>query len=108
VEDHCIKRGDFVAARTHREQGLALYDPPRHRGHVFHHADEPGVGLLRWGAWALHFLGYPDQALKGIRSSYALARSQAHPHSLAFARANASFSIPSPTRRPPARTPRNS
>src|SRR5262249_27240395 len=46
---------------------------------------------LGWGAWALHLLGYPDQALESSRRSVALARAQAHPHSLAFALADASF-----------------
>src|SRR5262249_5894818 len=44
---------------------------------------DPGVGFLAWGAWALHILGYPDQALESSRRSVALARAQAHPYTLA-------------------------
>jgi predicted ATPase len=91
LEDHCVKRGDFAAARTHLEQGLALYDPQQHGGYVSRHGYDLGVLLLGWGAWALHFLGYPEQALESTRRSVALARAQGHPHSLAFALADASF-----------------
>jgi predicted ATPase len=91
LEDHCVKRGDFATARKHLEQGLALYDPQQHRGHVLRNGYDPGVVLLGWGAWALHFLGYPEQARESSRRSVALARAQAHPPSLSFALADASF-----------------
>jgi predicted ATPase len=89
LEDHCVKRGDFAAARTHLEHGLALYDPQQHRGYVSRHGYDPGVLLLGWGAWALHLLGYPEQALESSRRSIALARAQGHPQSQAFALADA-------------------
>src|SRR5262249_48487560 len=56
TEEHCLKRGDFAAARAHLEQGLARYDPQQHRGHALRYAYDPGVALRTWGAWILHFL----------------------------------------------------
>src|SRR5262249_56610536 len=78
-------RGDFAAARAHLERGMALYDPRQHGGLAFHYGYDPGQALLGWGAWALHFLGYPDQALESCRRAVALARGQAHPYNLACA-----------------------
>jgi predicted ATPase len=91
LEDHCVKRGDFAAARTHLERGLALYDPRQHRGHAFRHAHDPGVVLRGCGAWALHLLGYPEQARASSREAVARARAQAAPYTLAWALANAAW-----------------
>jgi len=46
---------------------------------------DPGVGCLCYSAFALWFLGYPDQALKRIDEAVTLARNLSHYHSLAFA-----------------------
>jgi hypothetical protein len=88
MEEHCLKRGDLAAARTHLEQGLARYDPPQHRGHAFRYGYDPGVAFRAWGGWLLHFLGHPDQALECSRRGLALARAHAHPYSLASALAS--------------------
>src|SRR5262249_8761183 len=84
LEEHCFKRGDFAAARAHLEQGMALYAPRQHGGYVSPCGYDAGVGLLAWGAVALHILGYPDQALESSHRSVALARAQAHPYTLAI------------------------
>ena len=39
-------RGEFALAREHFEQGIALYDPQKHRSHAFAYAGDPGVICL--------------------------------------------------------------
>jgi tetratricopeptide (TPR) repeat protein len=46
---------------------------------------DSGVACLGFGAWALWFLGYPDQALRRAEEALSVARQLAHPFSLAFA-----------------------
>ena len=81
--------GEFVQAREHLEQGVALYDPQQHRSDAFLYGNDTGVACLVYAASALISLGYRDQALK--RSQEALTRAQelSHPFSLAMALTNA-------------------
>jgi DNA-binding winged helix-turn-helix (wHTH) protein len=73
----------FVPARTHLEQGLALFDPRRHA--TLHTA--PGrmeintVCLLQVGR-ALCMLGYPDQAVQRSQEALTMAYTLAHPFGL--------------------------
>jgi class 3 adenylate cyclase/predicted ATPase len=79
--------GEFAAARTRLEQGIALYDPQKHspeRSKVLLMQD-PGVGCLSWRAMTLWHLGFPDQALRCSQEAITLASDLAHPSSLAFA-----------------------
>jgi len=64
--------GDFVSARDHTQQALALYDPHRVLG--LHSIENPQVGSLGFLAWALWFLGYPDEAIRKIEQALALSR----------------------------------
>jgi predicted ATPase len=76
--------GEFVQARTHLEQSLALYDrhtPPTYYGVVFN----PGVDSLCGLSETLYVLGYPDQALQRAQEALDLARALSHPFSLAEA-----------------------
>jgi predicted ATPase len=77
--------GEFAPAREHLEQGSALYDPLRHRSHVFRYGHDPGMWCLFFGAWTLWHLGYPDQALKRSHEALTLAQEQSHAHILANA-----------------------
>jgi class 3 adenylate cyclase/predicted ATPase len=77
--------GEFALARSHVEQGIALYDPQKHRSHAFLYGQDPGVGCRSVDATTLWCLGYPDQALQKNYESISLARELSHPHSLAFA-----------------------
>ena len=84
--------GDYAAAWTHLEQGIALTDPTARAG--------PGAPLWRarlgcgaWsmrrsrcGAWAI-----PAQALQRSQEALALAQALAHPYSLASAQYYAAF-----------------
>lgn len=76
--------GEFVPARTHLEQSLALYRhhaPPTHGGFVFN----PGVDSLCGLSETLYLLGYPHQARQRAQEALALARALSHPFSLAEA-----------------------
>jgi predicted ATPase len=77
--------GGVAQARTHLEQGIALYDSRQHRSHVLLYGQDTGITCLSTLARALWVLGYPDQALQRSQEALALARQLAHPFSLAFA-----------------------
>src|SRR5262245_15502573 len=65
--------GEFASARTHLEQGKALYDPQQHRSHaLLYGGHDPGVCCLNHTACALWILGYPDQALQSVREALTL------------------------------------
>jgi predicted ATPase len=78
--------GDWVTARAHLEQGIALYDPQRHRSHAFlYGGHDPGVCCMGNAAWCLWMMGYPEQALRRSQESLTLARELAHPTTQAHA-----------------------
>jgi TOMM system kinase/cyclase fusion protein len=79
----CCWFGELVAARTHLEQGLALYDPRQHRAEAFRSGHDPGIACRIWAAVVLWRLGYPTQALQRTQEALMLARELAHPFSLA-------------------------
>jgi len=72
-------------ARAYLEQGIALYDPQRHRSIAFHYSQDAGVGLRTFAAHVLWYLGYPDQAVERMQEALTLARELAHPFTLAHA-----------------------
>jgi predicted ATPase len=77
--------GEFVLAREHLEQGIALYDPQKHHSHAFVYGTDPGVNCRIWITLVLWFLGYPDQALRRNDEAITLAREISHAFSLGFA-----------------------
>jgi predicted ATPase len=77
--------GDLPAARRHQEQGLALYDPHRHRTLTAVYGEDPGVGCLVYGAATLWHLGYPEQALRSVEASRKLAEELSNPFNVAQA-----------------------
>jgi adenylate cyclase len=66
-------------------QTLVLYDPQQHNPRVLRTPLDQGVGCLTYLAWALWFLGYPEQAVQKEHETFALAEQLSHPHSLAWA-----------------------
>jgi predicted ATPase len=80
-----VSLGDFAQARAHLEHMIAFYDPQQHRSLAFIYGHDHGVTSRAWEAWALWFLGYPEQALKRSREALALAQGLDHPFTLAFA-----------------------
>jgi predicted ATPase len=78
--------GELVPALEHLEQGVALYDPQKHRPGRFQGSGQDAkVTCLSYAAWVLWHLGYPDQAQKRIDEALTLAEELSHPFSLAFA-----------------------
>ena len=77
--------GEFALAIEHFEKALLLYDPERHLDDAFLYALNPGVAMPCLAAWALWFLGRPDQSLDRIQKALALARELSEPHGLAHA-----------------------
>jgi DNA-binding winged helix-turn-helix (wHTH) protein/predicted ATPase len=76
--------GQFVAARTHLEQGLALYGPQQDHAHALR-TEDLRVGCLSYLAWTLWWLGYPAQALRKMHEALHLADELSHPQSRAWA-----------------------
>ncbi len=85
MEVTCIRQGEFVLGMDHFEKALSLYDPEQYRDDVFLYAQNPGVVMRCHAAWALWFLGKPDQALNRIQEALTLARELSEPHGLAHA-----------------------
>lgn len=77
--------GEPALAMEHFEKALLRYDPERHLDDGFLYALNPGVSMPCFAAWALWFLGQPDQALSRGREALALARELSEPISLAHA-----------------------
>jgi predicted ATPase len=76
--------GQFPAALTHVEQGIALYDPQKHRSHAALYGSDPSIGCRAHAMQALWLLGYPDQALVKAKESLALTQNLSHTNSVAY------------------------
>jgi DNA-binding winged helix-turn-helix (wHTH) protein/tetratricopeptide (TPR) repeat protein len=85
MEVTLIHLGEFVPAMQHFKNALSLYDPERHRDDAFRYAQNAAVAIQAHAAWALWFLGQPDQALDRMRSALTLAHELSEPHGLAHA-----------------------
>jgi predicted ATPase len=71
--------GELAQARTHLEQGIALYKRPQHHASGFLVAGlDPGVMCLNTAALTLWHLGYPTQALERSNEAIQLAQKLAH------------------------------
>jgi predicted ATPase len=75
--------GEYAAARTHLEQGIALADPTAQRALALRHGEAPGVRCLILAANTLWCLGFPAQAMQRSQQALTLAQELAHPYSLA-------------------------
>jgi predicted ATPase len=78
--------GEFVPAQAHLEQSIALYNPQQHHSSlVLLYGEDIGVASRSFAAWALWFLGYPDQALRRYHETLTLVQGLSHPLSLIVA-----------------------
>jgi predicted ATPase len=77
-------RGELAPARTHLEQGIALYASQRHRALTCLYAVDPGVVFHSYASWVLWLQGYPDQAARQSHAALSLAQGLAHPYSLTW------------------------
>ena len=64
---------------------MALYDARQHHALAFRYGIDLGVFFRSYAARPLWLLGFPDQARTSIREALTLARTLAHPFSLAYA-----------------------
>jgi class 3 adenylate cyclase/predicted ATPase len=64
--------GDLIEARGTVEQGIALFDPERHRLANWP-GGQPGEQCYLFDAFVLWILGYPDQALRRSEEALAMA-----------------------------------
>jgi predicted ATPase len=81
--------GEYAAAWTHLEQGIALIDQTTQRTLALRHGEAPGVRCLGVAAVTLWCLGYPTQAVRRNQEALALAQALAHPYSLETAESQA-------------------
>ena len=84
-------RGELLPARTHLEHVMTRYDPQQHHALAFLYGQDPGVVCLTHMALVLWALGYPAQAVQRSQEALTLARTLAHPFSLAMALAQMAF-----------------
>lgn len=83
--DTLCSLGEWVRARAHLEQGIALYHPQQYHSHARLYGQDPIMGCRTYAARALWVLGYPDQALHQSLEALALTQELSHPFSRAFA-----------------------
>src|SRR5262249_25750552 len=85
MEVTLIHLGEFVPAIEHCDRALSLYDPDRQRDDAFRYSQNSTVAAQSHAAWALWFLGQPDQALDRMQKALTLAHELSEPHGLAHA-----------------------
>jgi predicted ATPase len=83
MEVTLINLGEFAPALEHFYKALQLYDREQHLDDSFLYTQPPGSAMRCHAAWALWFLGHPDQALRLMKEALALARELNEPHGLA-------------------------
>jgi len=77
--------GEPLLARSHVDQGLALYDAKQHRAYVsLYGAHDPGVCGMYYRGMILWVLGYPDQALQRAHEALHFAQELNHPLTTVF------------------------
>jgi predicted ATPase/DNA-binding winged helix-turn-helix (wHTH) protein len=77
--------GDYAAARTSCEQGIACLDPTVPPALVSSSVGAADVTCLAIAAHTLWCLGYPAQAGRRMQEALTLAQALAHPYGLVFA-----------------------
>jgi class 3 adenylate cyclase/predicted ATPase len=78
--------GELAAADVHSQKGISRYDCTRHHALAFTFSGhDPGVCAHGTRAISMALLGFPQQAMKLGAEAITLARSLAHPYSLALA-----------------------
>src|SRR5262245_45836420 len=80
-----IYRGDFIASRSHLEQGIALSHAHGQPLQTFHYSVHSQVFVLSYLAPPLWLLGYVDQALQRSQEGLTFAQSLSIPMTLAQA-----------------------
>ena len=76
--------GEIPAVREHTEQVLTLY-PRQNRSLSLSSVEDPTIACLCFAAWALWYLGYPDQSQQRIQEALTLTQELSHPYTRTFA-----------------------
>ena len=79
-----LPAGEFLRARAHLKEALALYRSEEHRTPAFVYAFDPRVVCLDYLARAMLPLGFPDQSLAANNEAIADARAIGHRNTLAL------------------------
>ena len=80
--------GRFADATSELSEGIAIDDAVaawEDPDHLLLYTERAGIVCRLYSAWALWFLGFPDQALQRVEAGLNLAQRLAHTNSLAFA-----------------------
>jgi len=80
-----LETGDIVQGRAHFDQGIALYDPAKHRQLATRFGQDAGVSALCFRSLALGMLGYPEAALADADHALKVAREISQAPTLMFA-----------------------
>lgn len=83
--------GRFDEAKTHLLAAKGLYDPDRHRSQVLPYTQDPGITARIMLARTLWILGEVEEVEALLQEAVGMARELAHPFTLAFALATASW-----------------
>jgi tetratricopeptide (TPR) repeat protein len=75
-------QGKFRSARNHLERSVAFYD--KRKSGTYGYVQDPGPTAMAMLARLVHLLGYPDQAMRWLQQSLALAEKVAHPFTSAW------------------------
>lgn len=77
--------GQFVAARSHIEQVLTLFDPQKHQELSYRQGQDPKTTALVYLGWLNWLQGQPQQAVQACASAIRAAEVANHPFSYALA-----------------------
>jgi predicted ATPase len=69
-----VMRGEFVAAKEHLDQAVALYSPEEHRPLAVRFSQDIGVSALAFRSWTLWHLGHPAAAIEDAEELLRCAR----------------------------------
>ena len=79
-----VHTGQPTPAHAYLARAVAIYVAEQHHSLVFLYGTDPGAAARAWGAWALDWLGYRDQAVRCGQEALALGRQLEHPFTRAF------------------------
>ena len=82
--------GDFLGARAHFDEAIALYDPVNHRPLATRFGQDLSVGILTFRSWTVWCLGYPNSARIDLEHGLRHAREVGQAPTLMYALAIAS------------------
>jgi predicted ATPase/class 3 adenylate cyclase len=77
--------GQFSSALEHLKQAITIYDQNDYSSLAHVYGQDSGVVCRSHAAWALWFLGHPDQARTLNEQAVTLARGLSHPHPYSLA-----------------------